>query len=214
MQLVSIQVGRPAQLVTKHPVDGRPPEWQSGFYKAPVTGPVRVGRTNLEGDGQADLVNHGGPDKAVLAYAAGRYPLWESELNRSLPYGAFGENLTVTDVAEESVCIGDIYAIGEVRLQVAQPRFPCWKISRRWGIPDLLERVTQTGRTGWYLRVLQEGLIAPGQAIALLERPHPEWSVARATATLYNKRADPEAAVTLAACPALAERMRDNLLRK
>ncbi len=215
MQLLSIQVGKPRDLITEQPTDGRDPAWQSGFYKDAVLGPIYVGPTNLEGDGQADLVHHGGPDKAVLAYSAEHYPAWRCELGMTgLPHGAFGENLTISGETEDTACIGDVYAIGEVRLQVCQPRFPCWKISRRWAIDDLLSRVTKSGRTGWYLRVLKEGMIAPGETVELISRPHPEWSVTRATAALYGRKTNPAEAQALAELPPLAERLRAMLQTK
>lgn len=186
--------------------------WTTGFFKEPVEGPVWLGRTNLAGDGQADRENHGGPDKAVLAYSADHYPLWRAELNRpDLPYGAFGENFTIAGLSEETVCIGDVYAIGEVRVQVSQPRQPCWKIARRWRIKDLTARVRETGRTGWYLRVLEEGYVEAGLPVALLERPFPRWTVAHATEIMHHRRENPEAAAELAACPFLSAVWRETL---
>lgn len=156
---------------------------RTGFGKLPVTGPVRVGRTNLEGDGQA-WAHHGGPEMAVMAYAADHYPLWREELGwPSLPLGGFGENLSIEGADESTVCIGDTWRIGSAVLQVASPRKPCSKISRFWGRPDLLRRVVDSGRTGWYLRVLQEGQIEAGDRVELAERTHPGWTVLRAFRT-------------------------------
>ncbi|HEX8904255.1 MAG TPA: MOSC domain-containing protein, partial [Longimicrobiaceae bacterium] len=114
------------------------------------------------------------------------------------------ENFTVEGLDEATVCIGDVYAVGEARVQVSQPRIPCWKIARRWGIRDLSARVQRTRRTGWYLRVLDEGEVAPGDAITLLERPHPEWTIARANAAIYTRPRDADEILALAAVPALA----------
>ena len=186
--------------------------WVTSFFKDPVDGPVWLGLTNLAGDGQADLENHGGPDKAVLAYAAAHYPLWRAELGRpDLPYGAFGENFTIAGLTEATVCIGDVYAIGEARVQVSQPRQPCWKIARRWRIKDLTARVRETGRTGWYLRVLTEGYVEPGLPVTLIERPYPQWTVARATEIMHRRREAPAAAAELAACPLLSTAWRETL---
>lgn len=196
--LLSIQVGRPRHQMR----DGK--SWYSGYVKEPVFDPVWVGRTNLEGDGQA-MAHHGGPDKAVLAYCAGHYPLWRADLAPlSLPHGAFGENLTVAGLNEETVCVGDIYQIGEARLQVSQPRQPCASISTCWEISDLADRVLTTGRTGWYLRVLAEGWIESGQEALLLERSFPQWTVTRAAAAMRGRKTDRETALYLAACPALS----------
>ena len=112
--LVSIQVGLPAVRGLPGSDDPMDQTWTSGIVKAPVDGPVWLGRTNLAGDGQADLVNHGGLDKAVLSYAAAHYPGWRRELERpDLPHGAFGENFTVDGLTEDAVCIGDTYTLGD-----------------------------------------------------------------------------------------------------
>ncbi len=208
-QLLSIQVGMPRLLDDGDPA--RHP-WLSAFIKEPVTGPVWLGRMNLSGDAQADLKNHGGPDKAVLAYAAAHYAAWRAELGRpDLPYGAFAENFTVDGLDEQTVCIGDIYAVGGAQVQVSQPRQPCWKIARRWGMEDLTARVIATGRTGWYFRVLAEGYVEPGVPVTLLHRPFPQWTVARATEVMRHRRAHPDAARELAACPLLSAHWREAL---
>ncbi|NOZ27173.1 MAG: MOSC domain-containing protein [Chloroflexi bacterium] len=211
--LVSIQVGLPRRWGDPDASDPMDRAWESAIAKEPVQGPIRLGSTGLAGDGQADRKNHGGPDKAVLAYAAAHYPLWRAELALpDLPHGAFGENFTIDGQTEESVCIGDVYAIGDVRVQVSQPRQPCWKIARRWRIKDLTARVVETGRIGWYLRVLAEGYVEAGMPVTLLERPFPQWTVARAMAVVQNRRQDREAALELASCPVLSQEWRDKLL--
>ncbi len=210
--LVSIQVGLPRQFGTADASDPKGRPWSSGVWKEPVTGPVWLGSTNLAGDGQADLKNHGGPDKAVLAYAAAHYDAWRAELNRpDLPYGAFAENFTIAGLDEETVCIGDTYVIGETRVQVSQPRQPCWKISRRWQIEDLAAQVEATGRTGWYFRVLVEGYVEPGLTVILLDRPFPQWTVARAMAIMRHRREERGAAAELATCPLLSANWRKTL---
>ena len=203
-RIVSVNVGMPRE----HGVEGaanpmdRP--WTTGFFKEPVAGPVRVGATNLEGDGQADLRVHGGPDKAVMLYAAAHYSAWNAELGFAMPFGAFGENLSVAGTTEADVCIGDVLEIGTARLQVSQPRGPCWKIARRWKIRDLSARVQRSGRTGWYARVLREGVLQAGDAYVVAERPHPEWSVALATELLRPGNGREAEAAALAALPELA----------
>lgn len=214
-RIVAIQVGLPKQLGNPHAMDPTDQAWMSGIDKAPVTGPVRVGRLNLEGDGQADLVHHGGPDKAVLAYSADHYGDWRGELEiAEFPHGAFGENLTVQGLVERDVCIGDIWRIGEVLLQVSQPRQPCWKLGRRWRIPDLPKRVLQTGRSGWYLRVLREGTIESGMEFALQERPYPQWTVLRTASLRYDKQFDPDDVAALAGLQVLATSWRDEFARR
>lgn len=185
--LASIQVGLPLQLGEESALDPMDRPWTTGFYKQPVFGPVRLESTNLEGDGQADLVHHGGPDKAVLAYSADHYAYWRQTLNDpKLPWGAFGENFTVQGLTEADVCIGDSWKIGdEVTLQVSQPRQPCWKLARRWKIKTLAWQVQQTGRTGWYLRVVTEGIVAADMPLTLVERRQSQWTVERANRVMH-----------------------------
>lgn len=170
--LASIQVSLPRSFGQEGAADPMDRPWTTGFFKEPVSSAVRLGLINLEGDGQADLVHHGGTDKAVLAYSAEHYPGWRQSMNNpSLPFGAFGENFTITGLTEADVCIGDIWQVGdEAVLEVSQPRQPCWKLARRWRIKSLALDVQQTGRTGWYFRVLTEGIVAAGMRLVLLFR--------------------------------------------
>jgi len=225
-RVVSLQVGLPRTLGRSGAADPMDRPWTTGYHKEPVDGPVWAGVTNLAGDGQADLEHHGGPEKAVLAYAAAHYPAWRAELApqlaalgvRELPFGAFGENLTIEGWSEATVCVGDVVALGGAVLQLSQPRGPCWKIGRRWRIAELPSRVQRSGRTGWYYRVRREGEVSAGQPLTLLERPHPEWTVALANAVLYERRRDTpedrEVTLALAACPALAPGWRETLRRR
>ena len=198
MRLVSVQLGLPRP----YPGPGARP-WTSGYGKQPVSGPVRVGRDGIEGDGQANRRWHGGPERAVLAYALEHYPRWRGELSwDDLPHGGFGENFTVEGATEEAICLGDVWRAGTALLQVSEPRKPCRNISRYWGRPDLLRQVERTGRHGFYLRVLEEGVVQEGQEISPVERPHPEWTVARAMAArrhVARQRAEAEALLRVAA---------------
>jgi MOSC domain-containing protein YiiM len=180
--------------------------WRTGFFKQPHPGPLSLGPAGLEGDGQADLVNHGGADKAVCVYPAGHYAYWRGVLTLpELPYGAFGENFTIGGRDESAVCIGDVFeGAGGTVMQVSQPRQPCWKLARRWRIKDLAAQVERTGRTGWYFRVLVPGIVSPGEMLTLCERPHPEWPVSLANEIMHHRKDDRSAAAALAACPALS----------
>ena len=172
--LYSVQVGMPRSYGSEDAFDPHDKPWMTGFFKTPVEGPVFVGSTNLVGDGQADLKNHGGVDKAVLAYSADHYPKWRDELRLpDMPCGAFGENLTIAGLSEQSVCIGDLFRLGEVLFEVSQPRQPCWKLARRWRMHELTGLVVNNGRSGWYLRVLSEGSVEAGMPVTLIERPNP-----------------------------------------
>jgi MOSC domain-containing protein YiiM len=202
-KILSIQVGLPKQLGIEGAADPMERPWTTGFFKEPVEGSMYLGKTNLAGDGQADLVLHGGVDKAVLAYAAKHYPQWQQELNLpDFPYGAFGENFTISLQSEEDVCIGDIFTVGEAQIQVSQPREPCWKLARRWRMKDLPKRVITTGRSGWYFRVRFEGLVESGLPLLLVERPLPQWTIARVNHAFY--RGSKEDCSKLAACALLS----------
>ncbi|HTC64686.1 MAG TPA: MOSC domain-containing protein [Candidatus Saccharimonadales bacterium] len=204
--LESVQIGAVRNYGRDDAVDTHDLPWTTGFFKSPVSGPIKVSATNLDGDAQADLINHGGVDKAVLAYSADHYPKWREELHiPDLPFGAFGENLTIAGLSEESVCIGDIFRVGSVKFEVSQPRQPCWKLARRWRMHELTGLVIRNGRSGWYFRVLEEGNIAPHIPVTLIERPNPKWSIARANRILHHQRTDLAATLELAAVPKLAD---------
>jgi len=211
----SIQVGQPRTVGREDSEDPQERAWTTAFFKEPVSGRVRVGTLGIRGDTQADAKAHGGPDKAVLAYGAENYARWREELGvEELVPGGFGENLTVEGLDESGVCLGDVWSAGSALLQVTQPRGPCWKIARRWGIPDLTARVGTAGRTGWYLRVLREGDVGAGDAMTLVERPCAEWSVARANAVIHGTPRDVDATRALAACAHLAPATRRTLERR
>lgn len=208
-ELMAIHVGKPRQLgwddLAK--LDGR--AWTSGIVKAPVEGPVWLSTVNLDGDGQADLQVHGGPHKAVLGYAAEHYPGWRRELPQvDWEYGHFGENFTLLGRDEHGVSIGDTFAIGEAIVQVSEPRGPCWKLAKRLGVEDLVARVRANLRGGWYFRVLQEGKVEAGQRFQLIERPYPQWTIARVLTLRYDEAPDPEQVTALAACPLLSPHWR------
>lgn len=210
--LHSIQVGLPKVMGNEGAEDPMDRPWESGIFKNRVTGPIWLGKVNLVGDGQADLKHHGGPDKAVLSYAAEHYAYWESTQSfPNLQSGGFGENFTVDGMSEADVCVGDTYRIGEAIIQVSQPRQPCWKLARRWKIPDLTLQVQENGFTGWYHRVLQEGYVEAGQPFELLERPFPQWTLAQCNEIMHHRRDDLQAAAELAALPLLAESWRITL---
>src|SRR4051794_1018005 len=165
-RLVSVNVGRPQPVGLR-----RGQTVQSAIAKAPVTGRVRVEGVNVAGDDQADRRVHGGPDKAVYAYAAEDTAWWERELDRELGPGAFGENLTVEGVDVSGAVIGERWRLGTVELEVCQPRFPCFKLGLRFGDPLMLKRFTRAERPGAYLRIVREGEIGAGDTIEVHDRP-------------------------------------------
>ena len=211
-ELLSVQIGVPQTIGRPDAPDPMDQVWTTGFFKKPVDGPVHLERTNLAGDAQADLQNHGGPEKAVNVYPAEHYPYWERELGLTgLPQGAFGENFTIKGLLEVDVCIGDVFEVGDALVQVSQPRQPCWKLARRWRIKELALMVQETGRTGWYFRVLREGTVQARTKLLLIKRPCPEWTVAAANEVMHRRVHDLEAARALSTCPALSSRWREKL---
>jgi len=175
--LVSVNVGLPRE------VEWRGQKVRTGIWKAPVSGPVRVGTLNLDGDGQADPKVHGGGAKAVYAYPSEHYELWRAELDMpDLAWGGFGENLTTAGLAEAVVRIGDRLRIGTAEFQVTKPRLPCYKLAIRIPRPDIERRFLLTGRTGFYLSVVLEGHVAAGDAIDFVASSEMGPTVAEAAA--------------------------------
>ncbi|HEX7095618.1 MAG TPA: MOSC domain-containing protein [Acidimicrobiales bacterium] len=211
--VVSVQAGRVQVLDAPARGDRMPREWTSAIFKSTVEGRRAVRTTGLDGDEQADLVNHGGPDKALLAYSAENLASWHDLLG-PVPNGGFGENLTISGQDETTVCLGDRYRIGEVLVECSQPRQPCWKLDRRWNRRDLSARVMMTGRTGWYLRVLELGTVGAGDAVELVERPNPAWPVVRVARIMLRMEHDPRAEQELVALPELSAAWRDRLLAR
>jgi MOSC domain-containing protein YiiM len=164
MRLVSVNVGLPRDIVSGSD------EVRTGIFKQPIVGRVLLRRLNLDGDAQADLSVHGGPDKAVYAYPIENYDYWREQLpGRELPFGMFGENLTTAGLREDAVHIGDELRIGTARLVITQPRLPCFKLGIRFGDASMVARFLASNRPGFYLAVLDEGELGSGDTV---ERVH------------------------------------------
>jgi len=188
MKLLSVSVSPPREVVHQ----GR--TVTTGIFKAPVTGRVMVRRLNVDGDGQADLRVHGGPDMAVYAYPVEHYAYWEEALGQGpYPHGQFGENLTVQGLLEDTVRVGDIFRVGEALLQVSQPRIPCYKLALRMGQGlDFPQRFQASGRLGFYSRVIKEGEIGTGDAIELIERDDASVTIAEFIHAYLHETREPE----------------------
>ncbi len=183
-----------------------------GVFQKPVDGPVQTGWLGLQGDSQADVKHHGGRDKAILAYSADHFAGWRADPElAALSGGGFGENLTLSGLTEPDVCIGDAWRAGDVLLEVSQPRQPCWKLGRRWRKPEMVKQVVQNGQTGWYLRVLEEGLLEAGFSLQLERRPHPDWSIAAANRVMYDRKTPADRIRALIALPELSDAWKDEL---
>jgi len=171
-KLISVQVGVP-RIVTQ---DGQ--EVLTGIFKSPVNKRVQMRSLNLDGDQQADLSVHGGPNKAVYVYPSENYPFWKDELpGMELPWGSFGENLTTVGLLESAVYIGDRFTIGTAEVVVTQPRLPCFKLNLKFDRDDMIKRFLASRRTGFYLRVLREGEIGAGDEIISVHRDENRVSV-------------------------------------
>ncbi|MEE8444408.1 MAG: MOSC domain-containing protein [Alphaproteobacteria bacterium] len=186
MKLLSINVGQPKPVAY---VDrrGRRKTTATAIFKTPVAGRVRLRALNLDGDGQADLVGHGGADKAVYVYSVENYRYWADELGRTDfdPAGQFGENFTVEGMADDAVAIGDEFRIGGALVQITQPRVPCFKLGVRMGIADFQKPFAASCRVGFYLRVLEEGEVGAGDAIEPVRQATPRMSVSEMMHLLY-----------------------------
>jgi MOSC domain-containing protein YiiM len=190
MQIVSINVSKPIV------VESAGKQVSTGIFKSPIPGPVAVNKLNIQGDGQADLSVHGGVDKAVYAYSLDHYAYWAQTLQRTaLPYGQFGENLTIGGLNESECCIGDRWRIGTAEFAITQPRQPCFKLGIRFNDDDMPKRFTKSGLTGVYLKVLREGTIAVGDEVTVLERGHGNVTVLEAFRAYMNPAAPASQAV-------------------
>lgn len=205
---------------------------KSGIDKRIAAAPLMLGPEGLDGDEQADRRVHGGPEKAVHHYPYEHYAAWRAELaadagavgkvvGGALPPpgyldmkengglldrpGAFGENISTIGMTEASVSVGDVFRLGGALVQVSQGRQPCWKLSRRFGVADMARRVQASGRTGWYYRVLQPGMVTPGDAMELIDRLAPEWTLHRLWHALYVDRLNLSELQGIAALDVLAE---------
>jgi MOSC domain-containing protein YiiM len=181
MNVLSINVSLPLQVVS------RGQAVLTGIYKVPVHKRVKVTRLNIEGDGQADLSVHGGPNKAVYAYPSEHYEYWRHELpGTELPWGTFGENLTLSGLMENNVHIGDRFRIGTAALMITQPRLPCYKLGIRLGCDDMPDRFLSSRRTGFYFAVVEEGEIGEGDHLEPIHQDVNGISVADLLHLLYD----------------------------
>ncbi|KIW21603.1 hypothetical protein PV08_02183 [Exophiala spinifera] len=171
----------------------------SAIFKHIRTGPIKVTTLGFEGDEHA-YEFHGGPEKALLQYSSAHYTRWKQELPQSedlFVTGGFGENIVAENANERNMCIGDVVRIGNVVAQVCEPRQPCYKLNHRFQVKDMAKRSQDMFRTGWFYRILQPGTIQAGDEMELLERPNPEWTVAKVQYYLYHDMKNEDAMKTL-----------------
>jgi MOSC domain-containing protein YiiM len=202
--LLSIQTGRVAPL--------GPEGVQSGFVKSAIDGAVEVKPLGLAGDEQADLDVHGGLEMAVYAYPAAHYRAWAldyPERAHLFVAGGVGENLTIDGWTESDLCVGDVHQIGTARLQVCQPRQPCFKLALRFDDKLLPKAMVRTGRAGWYYRVVETGTIRAGDRVALVDRPNPDFAFQRLVEIVNFGGASLDELKAMAQMAGLASRLRD-----
>ncbi|KQY83931.1 sulfurase [Paenibacillus sp. Root52] len=206
--VLAINVGQPK------PLPGQKREVLSGIVKTPVSSPVFLSFTGMTGDAQADLEHHGGPDKAVCVYDHSRYPLLEQLMNRKLEWGACGENLTVEGCAEDLVRIGDVYQLGAAMVQVSQPRQPCFKLAARYDYKGLPVYFQESGHTGFYFRVLQEGEVKPGSEFRRISTDLTSMTILEANRVMHQGKQNAEGIRALLAITTLSDSWRQTLLKR
>ena len=182
-RILSVNVGRPREF------DYRGRAARSAIWKSPVSGRVAVRGVNLDGDDQADRQAHGGPDKAIYAYAVEDARWWTSEMGRPFAHAEFGENITTDGIEVNDALVGERWAIGSTVLEVSEPRVPCWRLGVRMNDPTFIRRFTQALRPGAYLRIVAEGDVGAGDAIRVLERPDHDLTV-RDVFRIYTRDRD------------------------
>ena len=219
MKIKSLNVGVPRDVLWKGETV------RTGIFKKPVEGPVRVRRLNLDGDRQADLTVHGGPDKAVYAYPAEHYEYWRRELPEvNFPWGKFGENLTIegwkdaipndqrpaqNELIEDAVHIGDRFQVGSAVLMVTQPRLPCYKLALKFERDDMIKRFLVSGRSGFYFSVVEPGEVHAGAKVEIIGRDPNQVTVADIQRLYLSKHADPELLQRAIGVSALPQSWRD-----
>ncbi|UBH15079.1 MOSC domain-containing protein [Macrococcus armenti] len=212
MKVQSMFIGKPKQLGDANAMDKMQQAWVSAINRDRVdSGFVDI--LGFNGDEVADKKHHGGVDKAVFCYPYAHYEPWRNELNIDIDAGGFGENLCVTGMDESTVHLGDIFEIGSARLQVTQPRKPCWKPARKYGELELSRKTEENGRTGWYFKVLVPGDIHMDDEVRLVERMHYAWSIARCNDVMHRSD-DMNEVKEMSELPELAETWKVSLQKK
>lgn len=206
MRVLSLNVGRPRLLVHA----GR--NYSSAINKSPVAGPLWLGREGFAGDKVADTRYHGGPEQAACIYAHENYGRVGEFLGVDLPVPSFGENLTTTGLLDTEAAIGDTFRIGSAIVQISKPRQPCVKLARKHNRPELVEWIIANLASGFYVRVIEEGEVTGGDAIELIERPHPALTVGQCVRAVFHADAGAELRAAFAACQALSANWRKKMI--
>lgn len=179
-KVISIQAGMPKTFEHLNEKRQAVETWTSGIFKQSAGQTVTVSKDGIEGDGQADLRYHGGPDRALLLFSKSHYPYFESFISKEIPNGGFGENFTLDFFEETDVAIGNTYRVGTAIIEISQPRLPCFKLGRRLDAPQIVDEVLDRRKGGVYARVLEEGTVSVTDELDLISCPHPNWTIHRA----------------------------------
>lgn len=196
MKILAISTGNP-----KKASDDKG-EWSSAIFREPVEGLIHLGMRSLDNDSVDDTKHHGTVDQAVCCHPVEHYDYWRkhyglAEDDDCLGAGSLGENLTVEGMNEAEVCVGDRYKMGTAVVEVSDPRYPCWKQERKTGLKDFLANTKKTQRTGYYLRVIEEGDLQAGDVPELLDRPFPDMTIARVNKAIHEPATAEEAEAIL-----------------
>lgn len=207
MTIESLNIGMPKKEI----FHGK--EVNTGICKNPVPGPLNLKRNGFDGNGVADLKHHGGYDKAVCVYSTDHYSYWEEVLGIKLPLAAFGENLSVSNLTEDDICIGDIFEAGTAIMQVSQPRQPCRTLAARYGRSDFVKMVVDSGRTGFYFKVLREGKVKKQDRLVFMEKDSNKITVSFANHILHHDKKNHRGIEKVLAVPALSESWQQSFLK-
>lgn len=214
-EVLSVQVGRAKVYGDADAQDFLEKEWCSASFKEVIHAPLLASFSGLAGDEVADKTHHGGVDKAIFANSYENYAHWASFLEvASLPYGALAENLTIHGLHESTVMLGEIHQIGTAILQVSQPRKPCWKISRRWNHKGFTHEIFTSGLTGWYYKVLQEGMIRPHDEVCVMKQETPQISILEANNAFREPENYRQMLETILDIPSLAPSYNESILKR
>lgn len=209
LPILSLRTGRLAPLGPR----GLP----SGIDKQAVFEPLMLSKNGFAGDHQGDTAKHGGPEKAVHHYPFDHYPVWAETMGdhpRLSAAGAFGENISTSGLTEVDVAIGDVFRLGKAVVEVSQGRQPCWRLNERFQRKTMAREVQDSGRTGWYYRIIESGMVGPGDRLTLVERKAREWTIARIWRAFYIDRLDQAELRCIAALEPLAESWRNHAARR
>ncbi len=189
----------------------------SAIAKQPVDGPLHIETNGFVEDQQADIAVHGGPEKAIHHYASEHMDFWRDtfpEAAAQFRAGCFGENISTTGLTEENLHLGDVLSLGSATVQVCQGRQPCWKLNAHTGLNKMAAQFQKTGFTGWYYRVLENGMVKVGDKMEVIERIHMDWSLQRLIHARFNPRLDTAIAAELAEFNALSKNWREAFAKK